>query len=225
MGDLSLQKVGPQFGGTGTGVPFTANLTGAQRMTQGHGQFMDAALGNRLFTFGLSNTALVAANAIATGLTATAQPVIGLWNPLTSGINVAILMAIVNTTTVANTAVSPGGFMWVFSAANGAISTGSTPINCKTLTASGSLCKAFAVSTALTGLTANLAVLRASSMNSVNAAGPATAIHQPTNNPVELVDGGIIVPPGGVIGIMNQVSTTTVSVSVGLVWEEIPNLP
>jgi len=224
MGELSLQKVGPQFGGTGTGTPFTANITGAQRVTSGHGDFMDAALGGRLYTFGLSNTALVAANAIATGLTSTAQLVIGVWNPLTSGVNIAILMAIINTTTVANTAVSPGGFMWVFSATNGAITTGSTPINCKTLTATGSMTKAFAVSTALTGLSNNLAVFRSSAINSINAAGPATAIHQPTNNPLELVNGSIIVPPGGVIGIMNQVSTTTVNVSVGLVWEEIPAL-
>ena len=83
--------------------------------------------------------------------------------------------------------------------------------------------KAYAISTALTGLSNNLAFLRASGISAcVNAAGPLTAISQAQGNPTEIVNGSIIVPPGGVVGLMNQVSTTTISCSVAIVWEEIP---
>ena len=224
MSDLTLQRVGPTFGGSGTAAPLRGTITGAQVVSDAHGRFQEAALQGNLYTFGLSNTALVAANAIATGLTATAQPVIGVWNPLTSGKNLVILQANVIVTTVANSAVAPGGFMWVSSVTNGAITTGSTPINCKTLVASGSVAKSYAVSTALTGLTVNLAVLRAAAIAPFNAAGAATAVSLLQGNAVDNVDGSIVVPPGGVVGIMNQVSTTTCSVSVSLLWEEIPVL-
>lgn len=214
-------EVGPQIGQDGATSLGRAGKTGEQIIGDGHARFQEPTYRGNVYTFGLSNTALVAANAIATGLTATAQPIIALYNPSTSTVNLAIWQAIINTTTIANTAVSPGGFMWVYSVGNNAVSTGSTPINCKTLLAAGSQARAFAVSTALTGLTTNLAVLRASAINSINAAGPATAITQPVNGGVENVDGSIIVPPGGVVGIMGQVATTTVSVSVGILWEEI----
>ena len=193
-------------------------------ISQLHGKYYEQNFNGNLYCFGLSNTALVSANAIATGLTATAQPVIGIYNPLSSGKNVSILQAIINTTTVANTAVSPGGFMWVYSIGNAnLVTTGSNGLNCKSMVADqASGVKCYAISTALTGLVNSLAVLRCAAMNSVNAAGPATAISQATNNPLELVDGSIIVPPGGVVGIMNQVSTTTVSCSVGIMYEIIP---
>jgi len=189
-----------------------------------HGRYYEQSLRGNLYTFGISNTALVAANAIATGLTATAQPIIGLYNPANSTNNLVILYATISTTTVAVSAVSPGGFSWVSSANNtNAITTGSTGINTLSLLAkSVSGEKAYSVSTPLTGLTNNLAFYRGSSINSINAAGPATAIHQPTNNPIELIDGSIIVPPGGVVGLMCQVATTTVSVTTGLLWEIVP---
>lgn len=219
-------RTGEQNNGGSQGVTARFGQQGDLISSGLHGQFYEQCYRGNLWTFGVSSTALSSTNAIATGVTATATPVIGVWNPATSGMNLVILMALVNTTVVANTAVAPGGFMWVYSAGNSAITTGSTPINLKTLAATGpngqSVAKAFAVSTALTGMANSLAVLRASMINSINAAGPATAIHQPTNNPCELVNGAIIVPPGAVVGIMNQLSTSTVSVNAGLVWEEVP---
>lgn len=214
-------QTGPQIVSDGSLPNIRLGKAGEQISQDLHGRFYEQNVRGNMYSFGLSNTALVAANAIATGLTSSAQPVIGLYNPSTSLVNLVVLQASIVTTTVANTAVSPGGFMWVYSAGNPGVSTGSTPINSKTLTASGSSGKAFAVSTALTGLTNNLAVFRASGIATINAAGPGTAIHQPLSNTVENIDGSIIIPPGGVIALMNQVSTTTVSVSVGIVWEEV----
>lgn len=214
-------QVGPQVVSDGALPNIRSGKAGELINQPLHGQYYEQTYRGNTYSFGLSNTALVAANAIATGLTSSAQPVIGLYNPSTSLVNLVISMASIQTTTVANSAVSPGGFMWVYSAGNPGVSTGSAPINSKTLVASGSSAKAFAVSTALTGLTNNLAVFRASGISTINAAGPATAIHQPTGQSTEYVEGSIIVPPGGVIALMNQVSTTTMSVSVSIVWEEV----
>lgn len=215
-------QVGIQVNADGSNPPLRQGRTGEQLVGDIHGRFYEQCSRANIYTGGISNTALAAANAIVTGLTATALPVIGLWNPSTSGVNLVILQASVVQTTIANTAVSPGGFMWVYSIGNSAVSTGSTPINTKTLTASGSSAKFFPVSTALTGLTNSLAVLKGTGITPINAAGPSTAIHQAQGVSVENVDGSIIVPPGGVVGIMNQVSTTTVSVTVGIMWEEVP---
>lgn len=219
---LSELKVGPQFNNDGVQNPQRAGKQGDTMVSELHGRFYEQNYRGNLYNFGLSNTALVAANAIATGLTATAQPVVGLYNPISSGVNLVILQANIVVTTIANSAVSPGGFMWVSSPNNPAVTTGSTPINCKTQLSSGSQAKAFAVSTALTGLTNNLAVLRGTNIAPFNAAGAATAVSVTQGNSVENVDGSIIVPPGGYVGIMNQVSTTTCSVSVGIMWEEVP---
>lgn len=215
--------VGPQKAGDGQPVFARAGTLGDIIESNLHGKYFEQNMRGNVFQFGLSNTALVSQNAIATGLTATAQPVIGIWNPLGNPYVAVILKATVVVSTVANTAVSPGGFSWVYSTNNAAISTGSNPINGRTLAAAGSNMKAYAISTALTGLSNNLAFLRASAISScVNAAGPGTAIPQAQGVPEELVDGSLIVPPGCVVGIMNQVSTTTISCSVGIVWEEVP---
>lgn len=209
------------MGGTGTSSPFTAGFTGAQRVTDAHGRFMDATLAGRVFTFGISSTALASQNAIATGVAASSQPVIGLYNPPASNVNLVVLKAYVFQTVIANTAVAPGGFMWMYSAGNLAVSTGSTPISLKTLAAAGSAAKAFACSTALTGLTNSLAVLRPFSIAPINAAGAATAVTLVQGGGEDIVDGSIVVPPGGVIAVMNALSTTTVSVNSGIIWEEL----
>jgi hypothetical protein len=221
---MNLQnQVGSQAVGDGVQTNSRAGNQGDLIVSELQGRFYEQCYRGSLYCFGLSNTAMVAANAIATGLGATAQPVIGVWNSSTAK-NLVILQAIVNQTTIANTAVSSGGYMWVYSLGNSAITTGSLPLNCRSLVTGGSIAKAFAVSTALTGLASNLAVLRASAIGGINAAGPATAITQPINGAVENVDGSIIVPPYGVVAIMGQVSTTTISVSVSLLWGEVPIL-
>jgi hypothetical protein len=174
----------------------------------------------KMYTFGISNTALVAANAIATGVTATAKPVIGLWNDVGTGKNLVVTRATVVATTVDNSVVAPGGFVWMKDVDETVISTGSTPVNCSTLESSGSIAKAFAMGTALTGLVGSLTILRPSPITILNAGGPSTAITQPQGVSVDEVDGDIIVPPGGVLALMNQVSTTTASLSVSITWME-----
>jgi hypothetical protein len=222
QGQVGPQTAGPVNLGTGTQPAVRLGQLGEVIKSDLHGRFYEQNYRGNLYTFGLSNTAAVAANAIATGLTATAQPLIGIYNPINSPVNLVLLQTTIVTSTIANTAVSPGGFMYVYSIGNASVSTGSAPINCKTFSVSSSFAKAFAVSTALTGLTNNLAVLRACGIAPFNAAGAATAVSLLQGITTDNVDGSIIVPPGGVVGVMAQVSSTTYSVSVGALWEEVP---
>jgi hypothetical protein len=215
--------VGPQKQGDGQPIFQRAGTLGDTITSNLHGKYTEQTMRGNVYSFGISNTALSSTTAIATGLTASATPILALYNPLGNPYFASIIKATVVVSTVAASAVAPGGFQWVFSTNNAAISTGSAPINMRTLAAAGSAMKAFAISTALTGLSTNLAFLRASAISScVNAAGAVTAVSLPQGVPEELVDGSIIVPPGCVVGLMNQISTTTISVSVALTWEEVP---
>ena len=121
--------------------------------------------------------------------------------------------------------VAPGAWVWLVQYAQGAITTGSTPTNRKTLTAVGSQAKAFGVSTALTGMTGSLVTLEGADLPSPSGltygtlAGTALL---PSYTGVQNFDGSLIVPPGGVLALMNTVSSTVFSVSGRLMWEEVP---
>jgi len=190
------------------------------RTSQSFAQYYDANVRGNVYTFGISNTPLVSTNAVATGVTATSRPVIGLWNDVGTGKNLVVLNATVVATTIDDTAVAPGGFTWYKDVSETSISTGSTPVNCSTLASSGSVAKAFAMSTALTGLVGSLSILRPSPITILNAAGPGTAITQSQGVSEDRIDGSIIVPPGGVLSLMNMLSTTTVDLSVSITWAE-----
>ena len=220
---ISEGQVGPQWLADGASQAFRMTKLAGLVITELHGRFYEQTYRGNMYSFGISNTVLANANSIATSAgAASSLPIIGVWNPLSSPVNLVILQATIVVSTVSNSMVSPGGFMWVGSSGNGALTLGSTPINCKTFTAAGSYAKAYAVSTALTGLTNTLITLRATGISPPNAAGAATAASLAQGDTVENVDGGIIVPPGGVVAIMNQVATITINVSTGILWEEVP---
>jgi hypothetical protein len=222
-----LGQVGPQV--LADGVPANVRLekTGGLVIQELHGRFYEQTYRGNVYSIGCSLTALAAATATASSLGATAQLIVGVWNPLTSSVNLAILQAAiedqVNTIT---TPATPGSFVWVSSTGNGSLTAGLTPFNRKTLASAGSQAKAFSLSTAslLTGLTNTCTimepfdyVLSTDQAQSITAAAPI-----PSSIGVQNVDGSIIVPPGGVLGIMNTASTTAHSASGRLLWEEIP---
>lgn len=218
---LSEVRTGPLVTGDGAVNPARSDRQGALVSQDAHSRMHEANRLGTLFTFGLTQTALAAANATVTGVTSSAQPIVGLWNPSTSLVNLVLWKISAVSSLVANTAVAPGGYVYVVSTGQSAISTGSTPFSCKTLAQSGSSAKAFAMSTALTGMSGSLVTMRGSVIAALNAAGPATAIHQPIVPTDELFDGSIIVPPGGVFAMMNTLSTTTVSLTTSITWEEV----
>ena len=189
-----------------------------------HGRFYEQTYrGNAYF---IGNTALSALSANTISLTATTTPILGVWNPSASTVNLVMQQAML--TCVANNLTSgagPGAFVWALSLNNGAISTGSNPYNAKTLATSGSQAKGFFGTTALTGLTNNLAVVAGAALPSPSGLTYTTLASTallPSYQGVENIDGSIIVPPGGVLALLNTVSSTVFSVAGRLSWEEVP---
>jgi len=223
-------QVGPVAGptsiGAGSTPPLRQGNMGDTIVSELHGRFYEATYRQTLFSIGQTSAfALVAANATATGLTATAQPILGLWNPPSSGMNLVLeqigLMTFINNVT----SVAPGAFVWCVATNQSAISTGLTPWNRKTLTQTGSVAKGFAGATALTGLVGSLTVMEA--IEAPVASGLLTttvAAATPTPGYADTIncDGSFIIPPGGVLALMCTLATTTHSVAGRLKWEEVP---
>jgi hypothetical protein len=124
------------------------------------------------------------------------------------------------------TSVALGAFVWAASTGNAALTAGLSPFNRKSLTSVGSQAKAFSLSTAslLTGLTNNLVVFDAAEFNTSSGlltTTVAAATPTPSVSGVQNFDGSLIVPPGGVLALLNTVSTVTHSVAARLMWAEV----
>lgn len=187
--------------------------------------YEQAALGN-MFSYGGVSTTLVAANATATSLTATAQPIIGIYNPVNSGKNLVLVETLVLITNVAASAVSPMAFVYVSASGTAAagISSGSTSIIQRQLgNPTPSVAKGFAFSTALTGLTGNLTNTNLPfNSTQIVQPEPSTATAQMGGQSAEDNQGSWILTPGSFLGVMGTSATTTVSVASRMIWIEIP---
>jgi len=189
-----------------------------------HGRFYEQVLRGNVYSIGCMLTALSAATAV---LTASAQPIVGVWNPLTSSVNLVFLQAMLVAALNNVTSVAPGDFIWASSLNNVSLTAGLSPFNRKTLASTGSQAKAFSLSTAslLTGLTNALLAFEPGEFNTASSlltTTVAAATPTPSVSGVQNFDGSIIVPPGGVMGLFNTISSTTHSVRARLMWEEVP---
>ena len=225
-----LQRVGPVFGGTGTAPPFTASLSGSQRINDAHPRFMDANLRGALYSGGMALTSINNVTFTSATLGATCTPIAGIWNPSTSPVNCVIIGANLGVTVTAATATGAGPYVWATSIGNNVITTGSIPLNRKTLALAGSYAKHFP-GVALTGLTNNLVVAGAAAVSGGQLQGfsfVATAAGSPAPLPpsnFDPVDGSWIVPPGGVFALLATTTPVAHSAVSTLVWEEVPILP
>src|SRR4029077_2826434 len=205
-----------------------------QNITAGVGEFSDLLVSefqSRFYEqnyrgqlFGNGTTALTALTANTITLTNTTTPILGVWNPSNSGVNLVILQATLASGINAAAATGPGAFVWAGSVGNGALTLGTAPVNHSNLTSVGSKAKGLAF-VALTGLTNNLIVLEAADFPTptiITTAAVPTSVQTPTLSYTQNIDGSIIVPPGGVLALLNTVSTTTISVTGRLLWSEIP---
>lgn len=206
-----------------TNVPFRQGQLGDMVVSELNGRFYEQAYRGNLYSAGTLAVNALSANTIT--LTATATPILGVWNPSTSTANLVILQAslqcFINSLT---SGAGPGAFVWAWSVGNTAISTGTTPINRKTLTAAGSQAKGL-VNTALTGLTNNLVIYEGADLQAPAGVTYTTIGSTSVSIPiggVQNFDGSIIVPPGGVLALLNTTSCTTFSVVGRLLWEEVP---
>lgn len=210
----------------------TGKQTG-QNITFGVGEFSDG-----LFTefqarfyeqnfrgqmYGNGVTALTALTANTITLTNTTTPILGVWNPANSGVNLVILQATLAAGINAAAATGAGAFVWAASVGNSALTLGASPVNHKTLAAVGSAAKGLSF-IALTGLTNNLVLLEAADFPTptiITTAAVPTSVQTPTVSYTQNIDGSLIVPPGAVLALLNTASTTTVSVTGRLLWAEV----
>lgn len=223
MSDLQFR--GQIIGASGSSVPFTAELTGGQRVADAHARFQDPALKGNLYSAGMTVTSISNVTFTTGTLGATATPIIGLWNPFGSNKNLVIIQArlqVVVTTLGART--GPGAFVWCTGVNQAAISTGITPLNRYSLQTSGAVGKGFA-NTALTGLSANLTVQEASGLQGGPMPVSGTDVlgvvpyHAPS---VDNIDGAIVLVPGSILALLCTTTPVGISAASSILWEEVP---
>lgn len=216
-----IGQVGPQFLADGVTAPKRLGKAGEQIIGQLHGRFYEQVYRGNVFSVGSSTTAL-SANTIT--LTATTTPIVGIWNPANSPVNVVVLRAALQVSVQAASSTAQGSWVWATSVGNAVITTGSTPMSRKTLSAAGAYAKGFPGGVALTGLTNNLVILESADFGGglaiTTAAVPATAV-VPVTTSMQDFEGALFVPPGGVLALLNTVSTTNLSVASRILWEEV----
>ncbi len=185
-----------------------------------HGRFYEQVYAGSVYSAGSGVTAL-SANTVS--LTSTTTPIVGVFNPSASTVNLVILQVAVSVfANTLTTPVGPGAMVLASSVGNTAVSTGAAPLNRKTLAYSGGTAKAFNGGVALTGLSNNLVVFDGLE---IPTQGPltysTTTAMQLSGAGVVNLDGSIIVPPGGVLALLNTTSTTTCSAVSRMLWEEV----
>jgi hypothetical protein len=225
-------QVGPQIVQDGAFNEFRLGRTAEQIVQELHGRFYEQAYRGVLFSGGMTTTSIsnatfttADANNATLATAATSTPICGIYNPSTSTVNAVILQATLSLVNSAATETGLGGLVWVAYTGNSAISTGSNPVNRKTLVALGSQCKNLA-GVALTGLASvSTGIMAASALSQPfnNFSFVGTAAGAPTFYPasVENIDGSIIVPPGGVLGLFCVTTPVAWSAAASLLWEEV----
>lgn len=206
-----LQRVGPVIGGLGTPVPFTSDKSGAQRCTDAHGRYQEAVLNGNAYMLQTKSATVTATTDISPLPATTGRALIGIFNPLTSGVIASILKA--GFATVSGT---PGGpfYIDILPAALATLSPGTVPTNLFTLAAGGS--RMVGISAAVPAQTAVARMLRPLGGPAAVAAG-AGLYHAD-----EEIAGLIQVPPGALLVITAHAVGTSHVVSLYLAWEEIP---
>lgn len=215
----------PNYGPGAQGVVASADAQGATLFSELHGRFYQLARQGVLFSGGIGLTAINNATYTTGTLTASCTPVLGVYNPSASGVNLIILQAVLGVTITAGTNTGGAPFVWATSVGNAVITTGNSPLSRKTLTTAGSLAKDMS-NVALTGLTTNLTVRQGSSLGGGSSAAfsfVGTAVGQSTvfNNSLENIDGAFLVPPGGVLALLATTTPVAHSAAGGIFWAEV----
>jgi hypothetical protein len=191
-----------------------------------HGRLYEQNFRGAVFSGGMGLTSISNVTFTTGTLGATVTPIAGVYNPIGSSVNLAILQAVLGVTVTAGTGTGGAPFVWATSITTAPITTGGTPLNRKTLQPQGSAAKDL-TNVAPTGMTPNLAVRFASALTGgllKNISSVETAVGQNIGTAgitVEQLDGAIIVPPGGVLALLATTTPVAHSAVSALVWEEV----
>lgn len=152
-------------------------------------------------------------------------PILAIYNPANSPVNLVLQQAWCGLTAAPlATIAQTGAFLLVGNSGQSITNAQSaTPINLKTLKQAGS--QAIGITNVvLAGAVGNPVVIRPMSVAASLVTATANASGIIVQLPVEDVAGGIIIPPGGYLGIANGVSNAVAGhlVNAGFAWDEIP---
>lgn len=214
-------NVGLQNNGDGAFATARLGRQAEVMVSQLHGRHYEQAVRGYMYSNG--NLALTPLSATTITLTATTTPILGVYNPPNSGVNMVMLQASLSSGINNTASVGPGAFVWATSTGNLALTLGTTPF-ARLIGGAASRCRGLA-GVALTGLTTNLVVQEASDFpapNVITTTAVPTTVTTPMANVVQNFDGGVIIPPGAIFALLNTVSTTTISVFGRMKWEEVP---
>ena len=210
MSDLQVR--GPLVGGTGSASPFTADITGAQRVADAHGRYAEAVRRGNVFFLNVTAGAATAFVGAAAG-----TPLIGLYNPVNSGKQFELVGCSIGSRVAASAAGTAAFNLW---GGPSVLPTGTitAPTNGLTLLAIGSSARGF-VNTAMTGSTAITQIMPVATYYWATAASSMFA-------PSSFYDlGGIVnVQPGNLVALGATAALTSATYDVTLFWEEVPLL-
>lgn len=105
MSDLQVR--GPLYGGTGAPSPFTAGMTGAQRVTDAHGNYFEAAVRGNVYFMSIAAAAPTAYTGTAGG-----TPLLAIHNPTGSGKVANLLYASAGSRVVASSVGPTAIALW-----------------------------------------------------------------------------------------------------------------
>lgn len=208
MSDLSLQRVGPTYGGSGTAAPFRADVTGAQAVTDAHARFWEATMRGQVYA--CANQTGVTTQA---GLSAT-TPALTLYNPVGSGVYGVLMYA----GGVASVAFAAASIIWIGANTNlvAAAVTGTAGITRNGLLGGSNNSKI----TALTAATLPAAPVAIATIG-VGLTGAITTIPSMATLG-RFFDGEIILYPGSAVSFQTSTASGASGFFGEFVWEEVP---
>jgi hypothetical protein len=219
-------RVGPDTLADGAEAKVRQGKNAEQIVQSLHGRFYETNYRGALFSGGMAFASISNVTFTVATLGATATPIMGVWNPAASPVNLVIVQATLGVGVTALQATGCAPFAWCMSTGNGALTLGAQPLNRKTLALAGSAARDVS-NVALTGLTNNLVQRFASALgggSNVEAAFLATQVGAlpPHVASIEYIEGAIIVPPGGVLALLAAATGVAHSAASSLLWEEVP---
>jgi hypothetical protein len=207
-------KVGVQVLQDGVNSQPRQGKSGELNISHVHGNYYEPTYRGNVFTCSTAAAGItLAATSLSPLAAGTGTPIIGLYNPQSSGKNLVINKVHVG---VITSSASTGNIVWNYAINQTITAAANGTINSNFLGgAASSVVKAY-VNTATTGSTIGIMFRPAYQLQFVTAAGEVVG-------PIEQdLNGDIIVPPGAYLALANGVSNTTTVLSASITWEEVP---
>lgn len=206
-----LMRVGADWGSAGTFKPLTSATSGAQRVSDAHGRYFDAALASR--TYFLSGAALAPTAYVGA---AAGTPLLAIHNPTNSN-KLLVINAVAIALRAAGSAAGQTGLVLWSGVSALPTGTATSPTNVLSQITSGSSARGFS-NTALTGSTALAVALPVFTYYWATAAG---AVASPG---MFDVGGLVVVAPGNQVALGLTTVPTSTTADVAMYWEEVPFL-